>query len=93
MLKAYRYRIYPDKNQTVLIKKHIGSCRFAYNHALEVKEFTHILEGRIVNAAINIKNYSIKECGMSSREKALGAAGHLAGVMNQELPVKGCKRL
>jgi putative transposase len=49
MLKAYRYRLYPDKNQTVLINKHIGSCRFVYNHGLEVKEFSYLMEGRIVS--------------------------------------------
>ena len=49
MLKAYRYRLYPDRDQTVLINKHIGSCRFAYNHALEVKEFNYLLEGRNVS--------------------------------------------
>src|SRR5580693_3856845 len=49
MLKAYRYRFYPDKNQTVLINKHIGSCRVACNHALEVKEFNYLLQERVVS--------------------------------------------
>ncbi len=35
--KAYKYRIYPTKEQTVLINKHIGSCRWLYNYALEKK--------------------------------------------------------
>lgn len=38
MLKAYKYRLYPNKSQTVLLDKHIGSCRFIYNLALEVKQ-------------------------------------------------------
>lgn len=37
MLKAYKYRIYPNKSQKELINKHIGSTRFLYNLALETK--------------------------------------------------------
>lgn len=37
MLKAFRYRIYPNKEQEVLLQKHIGACRFLYNLALETK--------------------------------------------------------
>ena len=40
MLKAYKYRIYPNKAQAKLINKHIGSCRFVYNLALECKQMT-----------------------------------------------------
>ena len=35
--KAYKYRIYPNKEQQELINKHIGSCRFIYNLCLEKK--------------------------------------------------------
>ena len=35
--KAYKYRIYPNVEQEILIKKHIGSCRWTYNYALEKK--------------------------------------------------------
>ena len=35
MLKAYKYRIYPTKNQTELIEKHFGSNRFLYNYFLD----------------------------------------------------------
>lgn len=38
MLKAYKYRISPNKAQAELINKHIGSCRFVYNLALETKQ-------------------------------------------------------
>ena len=45
MLRAYKYRLYPDKNKTVLINKHIGCWWFVYNHGLEVKDFWYLLEG------------------------------------------------
>ena len=35
--KAYKYRIYPNKEQQELINKHIGCCRFIYNLCLEKK--------------------------------------------------------
>ncbi len=37
MLRTYKYRLYPTKEQSILINKHIGSCRFVYNLALETK--------------------------------------------------------
>jgi Helix-turn-helix domain. len=37
MLKAYKYRLYPNKGQKESIMKHIGACRFTYNWALENK--------------------------------------------------------
>lgn len=37
MLRAYKYRLYPNKAQVLLINKHIGACRFLYNLALETK--------------------------------------------------------
>jgi len=37
MLRSYKYRLYPTKKQKELINKHIGSCRFLYNIALETK--------------------------------------------------------
>lgn len=38
MLKAFRYRLSPTKEQSVLLNKHIGSSRFVYNLALECKQ-------------------------------------------------------
>lgn len=37
MLKAYKYRIYPNKTQKEQIEKQFGACRFVYNWALEQK--------------------------------------------------------
>ena len=37
MLKAYKYRIYPNKEQQIIIDKTIGSCRFVFNHYLELR--------------------------------------------------------
>src|SRR5690606_17146069 len=38
MLKSFRYRLSPTKEQTTLLNKHIGASRFVYNLALECKQ-------------------------------------------------------
>lgn len=37
MLKSYKYRIYPNKEQRVFIEKTFGCCRYVYNRALAMK--------------------------------------------------------
>jgi len=37
MLKAYKYRLYPNEKQKIQLSKTFGSCRFVYNHYLAKK--------------------------------------------------------
>ena len=37
MIRAYKYRIYPNQEQLVLINKHLGCTRWIYNYALAKK--------------------------------------------------------
>ena len=37
MLKAYKYRIKPNKEQAEMFEKHFGATRFVYNWGLEQK--------------------------------------------------------
>ena len=37
MIKGYKIRIYPTKEQETLIWKHIGSCRFVWNYMLDLQ--------------------------------------------------------
>ena len=37
MIKGYRIRIYPNKEQKILIEKHIGCCRFLWNYMLSLQ--------------------------------------------------------
>jgi putative transposase len=41
MLKAYKHRIYPTKQQIELLNKHFGCVRFIYNLALETKKINY----------------------------------------------------
>lgn len=45
MLKAFKYRIYPNKSQKVLLNKHIGASRFIFNLALETKTIAYAGSG------------------------------------------------
>ena len=38
MLKAYKYRIYPNNEQKVQIEKTFGCCRFVYNQTLAYRK-------------------------------------------------------
>jgi putative transposase len=41
MLKAFKYRIYPNSSQSEELAKAFGCCRFLYNKALEYKKNTY----------------------------------------------------
>ena len=38
MLLAHKYRIYPTKEDKILLAKHFGCCRFLYNHFLTYRK-------------------------------------------------------
>jgi putative transposase len=48
MNKAYRYRLFPNEEQRVLIEKHFGCTRFVYNYALYKRIETYKLEGKTI---------------------------------------------
>jgi len=35
--KTYKFRLYPNKTQAILIAKHFGCVRFMYNWGLDLK--------------------------------------------------------
>jgi len=49
MLKAYKYRMYPDENQIEMFHKHFGACRYIYNWALENKIKSYEQEGKSIS--------------------------------------------
>lgn len=46
MIKSYKYRIYPNKEQIVLINKHFGCSRWVYNYALDKKNKAYQQEAK-----------------------------------------------
>lgn len=62
MLKAYKFRLNPTKDQKTLIEKHIGSCRFVYNWALAEKIETYEQTGKSISQFdLNKKITTLKE--------------------------------
>ena len=56
MLKAYKYRIYPNKEQEVLINKNIGCTRFVFNHYLSERIDSYKEEQKSLNYSDNANN-------------------------------------
>ena len=56
MLKAYKYRIYPNKEQGRQIAKTFGCCRFVYNNILAYKKDVYEKEKKSVSK-IDCNNY------------------------------------
>jgi putative transposase len=55
MLKAYKYRIYPNKEQSYLLSQHFGCVRLVYNLALSKKKEAYELDKTSVSTFDLIK--------------------------------------
>jgi len=60
MLKAYKYRIYPNKEQKIQIAKTFGCCRFVYNQTLAYRKETYGKEKKSVSKT-GCNNYCNRE--------------------------------
>ena len=49
MNKTYNFRLYPSKENQVLLSKHFGSARFVYNIMLEFKQYYYVKLGSNLN--------------------------------------------
>lgn len=46
VLKTYRYRLYPNKQQEILLQKTFGCCRFVYNRTLDYRKKLYETENK-----------------------------------------------
>ena len=60
MLKAYKYRIYPNKEQEIQIAKTFGCCRFVYNQTLGYRKDMYEREKKSVSKT-DCNNYCNRE--------------------------------
>ena len=60
MLKAYKYRIYPNNEQKVQIAKTFGCCRFVYNQTLAYRKEAYENEKKFVSKT-DCNNYCNRE--------------------------------
>ena len=47
--KAYKFRLSPTEEQSVLLSKHFGCVRFVYNHFLKEKQNNYLLNKKTLN--------------------------------------------
>ncbi|MCD8014943.1 MAG: IS200/IS605 family element RNA-guided endonuclease TnpB [Lachnospiraceae bacterium] len=60
MLKAYKYRIYPNKTQEDLLARTFGCCRFVYNQTLSYRKNRYENEKKTVSRT-DCNNYCNRE--------------------------------
>ena len=60
MLKAYKYRIYPNNEQKIQIAKTFGCCRFVYNQTLAYRKEAYEKEKKCVSKT-DCNNYCNRE--------------------------------
>lgn len=60
MLKAYKYRMYPNKEQEIQIAKTFGCCRFVYNQTLVYRKDKYEREKKTVSKT-DCNNYCNRE--------------------------------
>ena len=60
MLKAYKYRIYPNSKQRIQIAKTFGCCRFVYNQTLAYRKDAYEKEKKSVSKT-DCNNYCNRE--------------------------------
>ena len=56
MLKTYKYRLYPNKEQRILLSKHFGACRWIYNYALAKIDKIWTEEKKYTSAQFGVGN-------------------------------------
>ena len=63
MLKAYKYRIYPNNEQKIQIAKTFGCCRFVYNQTLAYRKEVYEKEKKSVSKTDRSEERRVgKEC-------------------------------
>ena len=56
MLKSYKYKLKPNEDHIVLLNKHFGSIRFAYNHFLNERKKEYDTNKNTINYYDNAKS-------------------------------------
>lgn len=50
MIKSFKIRLYPSREQEQLMQKHIGACRFIQNYMIDHQQEMHALGGKHLSA-------------------------------------------
>lgn len=85
MIETYKFRLYPNEDQKVLLAKHFGSVRFVYNWALEFSQQHYKTNGKYLGwmtiasskeyHALKSNNEWMKEINSQSLQNSIGHLG------------------
>lgn len=85
MIETYKFRLYPTKEQEVLLTKHFGSVRFIYNWALEYSQQKYKTDGKYLGwmtiatsqdfKNLKVENPWLKEINSQSICNSIGHLG------------------
>ncbi|MFD2703179.1 IS200/IS605 family element RNA-guided endonuclease TnpB [Paenibacillus shunpengii] len=86
--KAFKYRIYPNNEQQLLIQKTLGCCRFVFNHFLEQWNTTYAETGKGLSYSKCAKQLPVLKTSLEWLEEVDStalqtAARHLADSFNR----------
>lgn len=56
IFKSFKFRIYPNKQQEILLVKHFGACRFVFNYYLNKRKETYLGDKKSLNYYDNAIN-------------------------------------
>ena len=64
IFKSFKFRIYPNKEQEVLLAKHFGACRFVFNHYLNKRKESYLHDKKSLNYYDNANDLTLsnREC-------------------------------
>ncbi len=57
--KSFKFKLYPNKEQEILLSKHFGACRFVFNHYLNERKEKYTNEKISLNYYDNANNLTI----------------------------------
>ena len=57
--KSFKFRLYPNKEQEILLSKHFGACRFVFNHYLNERKEKYTNEKISLNYYDNANNLTM----------------------------------
>lgn len=84
--KSYKFRIYPNESQRILIEKTFGCCRFVYNHYLAKSIEDYERTGKMNSRFQNDKDYTqLKKCEEFSWLKETDASAHQNAIRNLDV--------
>jgi putative transposase len=59
IFKSFKFRIYPSKEQEILLSKHFGSCRFVFNHYLNKRKESYLEDKKSLNYYDNANDLTL----------------------------------